>query len=60
MSASQDPYTLATAKLRDEGFALNPKTCVYERGPDRLKLRWNGKVYARRRAPVLAEAGPAA
>lgn len=57
MTASQDPYVVASTKLQAEGFALNPKTCFYERGPDRLKLRWNGKVYARRRAPIPAEPG---
>lgn len=42
---------MAAKKLLAEGFALNPRTCFYERGVERLKLRWNGKVYARRRGP---------
>ncbi|CAN7554742.1 hypothetical protein LJR219_003971 [Phenylobacterium sp. LjRoot219] len=45
------PYADATKKLLAEGFALNARTCFYERGVERLKLRWNGKVYARRRGP---------
>lgn len=48
---SKDPYTIAMQKLLAEGFALNAKTCFYERGVERLKLRWNGRVYARRRGP---------
>lgn len=47
----KDAYAAAAAKLLAEGFALNPKTCFYERGVERLKLRWNGRVYARRRGP---------
>lgn len=44
----KDPYLVASTRLQAEGFALNAKTCFYERGDERLKLRWNGKVYARR------------
>jgi hypothetical protein len=48
---ARDPYAIASTKLQAEGFALDGKTCFYERGLERLKLRWNGKVYARRRGP---------
>ena len=51
----KDPYIAAATKLLAEGFALDAKTCFYERGPERLKLRWNGKVYARRRGPPKPE-----
>lgn len=46
-----DPYEAAAARLRAEGFAFDARTCFYERGRERLTLRWNGRVYARRRAP---------
>lgn len=49
--AIQEPYLAATSKLLGEGFVFDAKTCFYERGAERLKLRWNGKVYARRRGP---------
>jgi hypothetical protein len=51
-----DAYAIATTKLRAEGFAFNTRTCVHERGAERVELRWNGKVYARRRglAPPAA------
>ncbi len=55
ITQGQDPYLVALKKLRAEGFALNAKTCFYERGPERLKLRWNGRVYARRRGPNAPE-----
>lgn len=48
---SKDAYVLAAKKLVAEGFALNARTCFYERGAQRLKLRWNGRVYARRWGP---------
>ena len=46
---AKDPYIKAANRLIAEGFAFDAKTCFYERGVERLKLRWNGKVYARRR-----------
>jgi hypothetical protein len=48
---TKDPYAVAVKKLTAEGYAFDAKTCFYERGVERLKLRWNGKVYARRRGP---------
>ena len=48
---TKQPYILATHRLIGEGFAFNAKTCFYERDGERLKLRWNGRVYARRRGP---------
>lgn len=48
---TQEPYIVAANRLVGEGFAFDPKTCFYERGVERLKLRWNGRVYARRRGP---------
>jgi hypothetical protein len=48
---TKDPYIIAADRLIGEGFAFDTKTCFYERGVERLKLRWNGKVYARRRGP---------
>lgn len=48
---TKDPYTAAVSKLVREGFTFDTKTCFYERGVERLELRWNGKVYARRRGP---------
>jgi len=47
----KDAYAIAAKKLLAEGFALNPRTCFFERGAERLQLRWNGRVYARRRGP---------
>jgi hypothetical protein len=54
--APKDAYSIAAAKLLAEGFALNTRTCFYERGAERLKLRWNGRVYARRRGPPIVQA----
>lgn len=54
-SAIKEPYLAATSKLLGEGFVFDAKTCFYERGAERLKLRWNGKVYARRRGPPKAD-----
>jgi hypothetical protein len=51
----KDAYALAADKLLAEGFALNTRTCFYERGGERQKLRWNGRVYARRRGPPIAQ-----
>lgn len=48
---TKDPYIVAANKLIGEGFAFDAKTCVYERGPERVKLTWNGRVYARRPRP---------
>jgi hypothetical protein len=48
---TNDPYNVAAKKLIAEGFAFDPRTCFYERGVERLKLRWNGRVYARRSGP---------
>jgi hypothetical protein len=48
---TKDPYIVAAKKLVAEGFAFDSRTCFYERGAERLKLRWNGRVYARRRGP---------
>lgn len=48
---ARDPYIVAAKKLLGEGFTFDAKTCFYERGPERLKLTWNGRVYARRPAP---------
>jgi hypothetical protein len=48
---TEEPYIVATHKLVGEGFAFDAKTCFYERDGERLKLRWNGRVYARRRGP---------
>ena len=48
---TKEPYIVAASRLVGEGFAFDPKTCFYERGVERLKLRWNGRVYARRRGP---------
>lgn len=50
-TAIKEPYLAATNKLVGEGYVFDAKTCFYERGGERLKLRWNGKVYARRRGP---------
>ena len=47
----KEPYIVAANKLVGEGFAFDAKTCFFERGVERLKLRWNGRVYARRRGP---------
>ena len=49
------PYIVAANKLVGEGFVFDAKTCFYERGGERLKLRWNGRVYARRRAPAKSQ-----
>jgi hypothetical protein len=49
---TKNAFVIATTKLRAEGFAFDTRSCVYERGDERVKLRWNGKVYARRRAPA--------
>ena len=54
----EPPYVVAVKKLLAEGYALNARTCFYERGDERLKLRWNGRVYARRRGPPLPGLGP--
>ena len=51
MAENKDAYINAANKLVGEGFAFDAKTCFYERGVERLKLRWNGRVYARRRGP---------
>jgi len=51
----KDAYIVATEKLLAEGFALNTRNCFYERGAERLKLRWNGRVYARRRGPPIPQ-----
>ena len=56
----KDAYAIAAKKLLAEGFALNPHTCFYERGAERLKLRWNGRVYARRRGPPIPQGPDAA
>jgi hypothetical protein len=53
----EPPYVAAVKKLLAEGYALNARTCFYERGAERLKLRWNGRVYARRRGPPLPGLG---
>ena len=50
-NATREPYLAATSRLLGEGFVFDAKTCFYERGAERLRLRWNGKVYARRRGP---------
>lgn len=50
-SETKEPFIVATHRLVGEGFAFDAKTCFYERGGERLKLRWNGRVYARRRGP---------
>lgn len=57
---SKDAYTVAAQKLLAEGFALNARTCFYERDGERLKLRWNGRVYARRREPPAPQQPPGA
>lgn len=57
---TKDPYSVAANKLLGEGFAFDTKTCFYERGVERLKLRWNGRVYARRRGPPKPPAPSAA
>jgi hypothetical protein len=54
MTETNTPYIAATRKLLGEGFVFDAKTCFYERGVERLKLRWNGKVYSRRRGPPKA------
>lgn len=51
----KDAYAIAARKLLADGFALNTRTCFYERGVERVKLRWNGRVYARRRGPPLPQ-----
>ena len=48
---TETPYIAAANKLIGEGFVFDAKTCFYERGAERLKLRWNGRVYSRRRGP---------
>jgi hypothetical protein len=48
---TKDPYIVAASKLVGEGFAFDARTCFFERDAERLKLRWNGRVYARRRGP---------
>lgn len=48
---TNEPYIVAARKLLGEGFVFDAKTCFYERGDERLKLRWNGRVYSRRRGP---------
>ena len=50
-TAIKEPYLVAAKRLVVEGYAFDAKTCFYERGVERLKLRWNGRVYARRRGP---------
>lgn len=51
---TNEPYIVAARKLAGEGFVFDAKTCFYERGVERLKLRWNGRVYCRRRGPPKA------
>lgn len=51
---TKEPYLVAAKRLAGEGFVFDAKTCFYERGVERLKLRWNGRVYARRRGPSKA------
>ena len=53
-----DYYLTAVAKLEGEGFVLDPKTCFFVQGAERLRLRWNGKVYARGLAQTLPQLEP--
>jgi len=55
-TAIKEPYLAARDRLVGEGFVFDAKTCFYERGGERLQLRWNGRVYARRRGPPKPEA----
>jgi hypothetical protein len=41
-------YALALRTLERKGFRLNVRTGGFERAEQRVKLRWNGRVYARR------------
>ena len=47
--AEANPYGAAVRKLEAEGFRFDPHTRSFERGDERVTLRWNGRVYARRR-----------
>jgi hypothetical protein len=56
LSAPGNPYELATRKLLQEGFRFNSHCTTFDRGDERVKLRWNGRVYARRKWPVIRSA----
>ena len=58
MADKGDPYGPAARKLEAEGFRFNAHTGWFERGDERVTLRWNGRVYARRRWPPARRTKP--